>query len=66
MAVKTCRVLSTGWQFAQIHEETHEPVEWMPVSQIPTSVHQELKLLGKIQDPVIISLSTGVYLIKRF
>lgn len=50
MAPRTFRLLATDWQFAKLDDEQ---TEWLPVSQIPTSVHQELKLLKKIPDPFL-------------
>lgn len=48
--MSTTIVLNQNWEFSQLSEQ--EAVEWLPVTQFPTSVHVELLKAGKIPDPV--------------
>jgi len=49
-------IIDKNWEFAQLRPQ--QPLEWLPASTVPTSVHVELIKAGKIPDPVsIISFS---------
>ncbi|KAL4805315.1 glycoside hydrolase superfamily [Aspergillus unguis] len=44
-------VLSTGWTFKDSDDEA--PEAWLPVSTVPSVVHQDLQANGKLDDPFI-------------
>ncbi|KAF8528704.1 glycoside hydrolase family 2 protein [Gautieria morchelliformis] len=49
--MSTTTVLNQNWEFAQLSEQ--KPVDWLPVTQFPTTVHVELLKAGKIPDPFV-------------
>lgn len=46
-------LIDKNWEFSQLHNQ--EPLEWLPASKVPTSVHVELIKAGKVPDPVSLS-----------
>lgn len=50
----TITTLHENWEFAQLRDQ--KVVDWLPIKQLPTSVHVELLKAGKIPDPVSLSM----------
>jgi hypothetical protein len=55
----TTTTLHENWQFAQVRDQ--KAIDWLPVTQVPTSVHVELLKAGKIPDPVSLSASIQIH-----